>query len=182
MPLAFIVLRFQMQEVAMKRKQLLFVAYHDEGFDEGLSYALDLARTMNDTITVLMIYKRKAMERFEDMMAAVTFAEANEHKTARELIKEDYERNNEDYERKIAGLKERCAQAGVTADVSFAVMDVLSAVRNFLRHCTGVDMVLLSPGITNDGRVTSKELNRLVKIASRPIVTMAKQPKHAYVA
>ncbi|MBI5025996.1 MAG: hypothetical protein HZC12_04550 [Nitrospirae bacterium] len=163
----------------MRKKQLLFVTYHDESFDEGLSYALDLARTMNDTITILMIYKRKAMERFEDTMVAVAFAEANEHKTAREMIKEDYERKNEDYERKVSELKARCTQAGIAADVNFSAADVLSAVRNFLRHNSGLDMVLLSPSITSDGHITSKELNRLVKTASRPIVTMA---KNAHVA
>jgi len=57
----------------MKRNQLLFVTYHDENFEEGLSYALDLAKTMNDGIEVLLLYKRKALEKFEDMMTAVTF-------------------------------------------------------------------------------------------------------------
>jgi hypothetical protein len=37
-------------------------------------------------------------------------------------------------------------------------------------------MVLLSPTITENGNISSRELSRLVKTASRPIVTMAKQP------
>lgn len=163
----------------MKRKQLLFVVYHDEGFEEGLSYALDLARTMDDAVTVLMIYKRSVMERFDDAMVAVTFAEANEHKTAREMIREDYEKENVDYEEEVSKLKARCAQAGIAADVSFSATDVLSAVRNFLRHDTSVDMVLLSPGITSDGHITPRDLNRLVKTASRPIVTMSKNARIA---
>ncbi len=85
----------------MKRNQLLFVTYHDENFDDGLSYALDLAKTMNDGIEILLIYKRKVLEKFDDMMTAITFAEAGMHKTAREMISEDYKKNNEDYEKKI---------------------------------------------------------------------------------
>jgi hypothetical protein len=56
------------KEKKMKRNQLLFVTYHDENFEDGLSYALDLAKTMNDGIEILMIYKRKVLEKFDDMM------------------------------------------------------------------------------------------------------------------
>lgn len=158
----------------MRKKQLLFVTYHDENFDEGLSYAVDLAKTMNDGISILMIYKRAVMEKFEDLMAVVTFAEAGEHKTAREMIKEDYKKHNKDYEEKLAQLVEKCRKAGSSVDVGTASMDVVSAIRNLVRQNTSIDMVLLSPSITNDSTVTAKELNRLVKSASRPVVTMAK--------
>lgn len=158
----------------MRRKQLLFVTYHDENFEEGLSYAVDLAKVMNDGISILMIYKRTVMERFEDLMTVVTFAEAGEHRTAREMISEAYKRHNKDYEERIATVVERCRAAGVRVEVSTAAMDVVSAVRNFVRQNTTIDMVLLSPNITNDGKVSAKDLNHLVKTASRPVVTMAK--------
>lgn len=158
----------------MKERQLLFVTYHDESLDEGLSYAVELAKTMNDGIEILLIYKRKVLERLEDMMTAVTFAEADMHKTAREMISEDYKKNNEDYEKKIDLLKETCRKSGVTVGVSTAAADAVSAVKNILRQNTKIDMVLLSPSITNDGHVTSKVLNKLVKTASRPVVTMAR--------
>jgi len=158
----------------MKKKQLLFVTYHDEKFDDGLSYALDLAKTMNDGISILMVYKRKVMEKFEDMMTVIAFAEANEHKTARELIVEDLKKNNEDYEKKLSLLKEKCQSSGVDVDFSAASANVIAAIRNFLKQNSGVDMVLLSPSVTNDGNISSKDLNRLVRTASRPVVTMAK--------
>lgn len=175
MPLALIVLRFQMQEVAMKRKQLLFVAYHDENFEAGLSYAMDLAGTMNEDISILMIYRRKVMEKFEDYMTAVAFAEEGEFKTARELIMDDLKRKNESYEEKVRLLMERCTKSGIAADVSTASMDVVSAIRNLLRQNTRIDMVLLSPSVTSDGNISSNDLNRLVKTSSRPVVTMSKQ-------
>jgi len=163
------------KETKMKRNQLLFVTYHDENFEDGLSYALDLAKTMNDGIEILMIYKRKVLEKFDDMMTAITFAEAGEHQTAREMISEDYKKKNEDYEKKLATIKEKCSKSGIAVDFSTAAMDAISAIKNILRQNSKIDMVLLSPSVTNDGNVNSKVLNKLVKTASRPVVTMAKQ-------
>ncbi|MCL4492742.1 MAG: hypothetical protein M1510_12755 [Nitrospirae bacterium] len=158
----------------MKGKQLLFVTYHDENFGEGLSYAVDLAKTMDDGIEILMIFKRRVFEKLEDMMTAIPYAEAGEHKTARELINEDYKKKDEDYESKLSEIKEKCNQSGVAVNISTAATDTVTAVKNMLRQNTKIDMVLLSPSVTNDNNITSKELNRLVKTASRPIVTMAR--------
>ncbi|MDI6728154.1 MAG: hypothetical protein QMD44_04410 [Thermodesulfovibrionales bacterium] len=165
----------------MGKKQLLFVTYHDENLEAGLSYAMDLAKTMDEDISILMIYRRKVMEKFEDYMTAVTFAEEGEFKTARELISEDLKERNESYEEKVRLLTGRCRESGIAADVNTAASDVISAIRNLLRQNTKIDMVLLSPSVTHDGHITAKELNRLVKTASRPIVTMAKNAK-AHVA
>jgi hypothetical protein len=159
----------------MNEKQLLFVTYHDENSEDGLSYAIELAKTMREGIEILMVYKRKVLEKFEDVMTAVTFAEADEYKTARELIAEDHSARNEDFEKKLSVLREKCAGAGIKVEVSTAASDVVSAVKNILRQRTRIDMVLLSPSITGDGRITSRELNKLVKTASRPVVTIAKQ-------
>ncbi len=163
----------------MKEKQLLFVTYHDENMDEGLSYAVDLAKTMNDSLEVLLIYKRKVMEKIDDMMTAITFAEADMPKTAREMISDDYRKKNEDYEKKIDLLKQTCAKSGIAVSVSTAAAETVSAIKNILRQNTRIDMVLLSPSITNDGNITSKTLNKLVKTASRPVVTMAKNAQVA---
>lgn len=158
----------------MREKQLLFVTYHDENPDEGLSYALDLAKTMNDGIEILMIYKRKVLEKFEDMMTAITFAESDMHKTAKEMIRADFEENDEDYEKKVALLEERCRKSGIGVSISTSATDAVSAIKNILRQNSRIDMVLLSPSITNSGNVNAKVINKLVKTASRPVVTMAK--------
>jgi hypothetical protein len=167
------------KEERMKRNQLLFVTYHDENFDDGLSYAVDLAKTLNDGLEILMIYKRKVFEKFEDMMTAITFAEAGEHKTARELISEDYQKKDEDYEKKLAVIRETCSKSGIAVGFSTAAMDTVGAIKNILRQNARINMVLLSPSVTNDGNVNAKVLNHLVKTASRPVVTMAKQASDA---
>ncbi|MBF0506383.1 MAG: hypothetical protein HQL09_06065 [Nitrospirae bacterium] len=158
----------------MRRKQLLFVTYHDENCEEGLSYAGDLAKVMNNCISPPIILKRKVMEKIGGMMAVVTYAEANDYKTAREMIKEDLEKKNGSYEERLGQLVEKCRQSGVPVDISTAATDTVSAIKNLLRQNTSIDMVLLSPSITKDNHITVRDLNRLVKTAARPIVTMAK--------
>src|SRR4030065_163913 len=97
----------------MGKRQLLFITYYSENFNEGLSYVIDLAKIMNRGITALMIYKKRLTEKFED----------------------------------------------------------------FLKLKTSIDMVLLSPSVTNNEGLSAKELKRLVRTVSRPIVTMARNVK-----
>jgi hypothetical protein len=168
-----------LQGESMNTKRLLFVTYHDDTSNEGISYALDLAKTMNDSVEVVLIYKRKVLERFEDMMTVVTYAEANDHKTARELISEDYRRQNGDYEKHVALLKEMGLRKGVNVEVSTAAMDTLSAVRNLLRQNSRIDMVLVGPTIAEEGSLNVKALKKLVQRASRPVVMMTRQTNAA---
>lgn len=159
----------------MKGKQLLFVAHHDENFGEGLSYAVDLARTMGNSIGMLMVYKKKETGELGNIMTTVASGDPGRDKTARELISEDYGRRRESFEEKLSLIEEICRKGGVDVDVSTAATEVVSAIKKILKENAGIGMVLLSPGITNDSDITTKALTRLVKAASRPIVTMAKQ-------
>jgi len=156
------------------KRQILFVTYQNEDIDDGLSYAIDLAKAMNEGITILLVSKKKLIEKFSDVMAAVTFAEAGEHETAREILAES---NDSDSRRKLGLLLEKCQESGVDVDVHAVKKDAVSAVNDFLKEKNAVDMVLLSPSITNNGEVSTRELQKLVRTASRPIVTMA---RHVY--
>ncbi len=153
-------------------KQILFVTYQNEDFDEGLSYAVDLAKTMNKDLTILMVHKRSFLKRFEDVMTAVTFAEAGEHETAREILSGKIE--SESIE-KINMLTEKFQSAGVITRVYIAALDAVSAIKDFLKQKNSVDIVLLSPSVTDNGNISSGELQRLVRTASKPIVTMSRQ-------
>jgi hypothetical protein len=154
------------------KKQLLFVTYQNEDFDEGLSYAIDLARAMNEDLTILLAHKNKLMKRFEEFMSAITFAEADEHETAREILSGDPASYSG---KKFQTLKDTCRDAGIAAKVYTVALDAAAAIKDFLKQKNSVDMVLLSPSITENGNISSSELKRLVRTASRPIVTMAKQ-------
>jgi hypothetical protein len=154
------------------RKQLLFVTYQDKDFDEGLPYAMDLARAMNEDLTILMTHKKSLLKKFEDLMTSVTFAEAGEHETAREIL---LEKTDNGYEKKLNLLMEQCQNAGIITRVYKVGLDAMSAIKDFLKEKNTVDMVLLSPSITDNGNITSSDLQKLVRTASRPVVTMARQ-------
>jgi hypothetical protein len=155
------------------KKQLLFVTYPNEEMDEGLSYAVDLARTMNEGITVLLVKKEKLMKKIEDMMAAVAFAEEDDHDTARQLASGPGPDTNA--EKNLRTIRDKCSEVGVNLNIHTVSMDTVPAVKNFLKNTTGIDMILLSPSITGEGNLSGGELKRLVRSASRPIITMAKQ-------
>jgi hypothetical protein len=65
----------------------LFVTYRDENIEEGVSYAVELAKAMYEDITLLLVQKKSnLMEKLENLMTAVSFAEADEHDTARQIM------------------------------------------------------------------------------------------------
>ncbi|MGC2062448.1 MAG: hypothetical protein WA610_05675 [Thermodesulfovibrionales bacterium] len=157
------------------KKQLLFVTYPNEGMDEGLSYAVDLAQTMNEGITVLLVKKDKLMKKFEDMMSAVAFAEENDVDTARQFLSGPGVATETGAADNLRTIREKCMEVGVNVNIHTASMDTVSAVKDFLKNTTGIDMILLSPSVTGEGNMSGGELKRLVRTASRPVVTMSRQ-------
>ncbi len=150
------------------KKHLLFVTSQNESGDDGLAYAVDLAKTLQEGLTILVVKARKLGQRFENLMSAVAFAEENEHETALRLA-----RGSDDAEA-YPGMVEQCRILGIEAGMTTAHDDLLPAINTALRNSRAVDMVILSPSITRDGNVSAKELQRLVRTASRPVVTIAR--------
>ena len=160
----------------MNKQQLLFVTYQDENLDEGISYAIELAKAMVEEIAVLLVRKKDAMkERFEDLMAGVSFAEEGEHETARSLAKGEGRGLAADIDSKITEMVVASSKAGVHLQVQSTDKDVVAGIRSYLKGNTAVDKVVLSPAVTECEVLTTRELNRLVRTASRPIVTMTRQ-------
>ena len=156
------------------KRNLLFVTYQDGEMDEGLNYALDLAKMTDKGVAVLLVNKRKLSRKLEDIMSAVAFAEENEPEAARMIMKSGDARPDI-----RSAIEEKCRTSGVATAIHTAVQDAATSLRDYLEKNSSVDMVLLSPDITGDGQITSRELSRLVRTASKPIVTMAKQPQTA---
>lgn len=164
----------------MGKRQLLFVTYRDENLDEGVSYAIELAKAMYEDITILFVQKQSGlMATFENLMAAVTFAEAGEHDTARQIMAESSRGGQEVYEKELDAVVRRCLSEGIQADIHSTTLDAISGIRKFIKEHTGIDKVVLSPAITEAGNVTAKDLSRLVRTASRPIVTMTRLARAA---
>lgn len=164
----------------MNKKQLLFVTYLDEHLDEGISYAIELAKAMIEDIVLLLVQKKDALsERFSDLMAGASFAEQGEHETAKVLASGADRVLPSVINGKITEMVVASSKAGVHLDVQHSEKDVISGIRSYLKGNTVVDKVVLSPAVTESEALTTRDLNRLVRTASRPIVTMTKQSVRA---
>ncbi len=160
----------------MGKRQLLFVTYRDENLEEGVSYAVELAKAMYEDITLLLVQKKSnLMEKLGNLMTAVSFAEADEHDTAREIMAGGPQKGHRSYERKLEEVLKKCHGEGIQVDVHTTDLDAVAGIRTFLKAHSGIDKVVLSPVVTEAGNVTTKDLTRLVRTASRPIVTMTRQ-------
>lgn len=160
----------------MGKRQLLFVTYRDENLEEGVSYAIELAKAMYEDITLLLVQKKSnLMDKLGNLMTAVSFAEADEHETAREIMAGGRAEAEGNHEKVLAGLVEKCRKEGIQVSVQNTELDAVAGIRTFLKNHAGVDKVVLSPAVTGSDNVSAKDLNRLVRTASRPIVTMTRQ-------
>lgn len=154
-------------------REILFVTLPDKGFTEGFSYVLDLAKILSKDIHVLVVRKtQKVSEYFENIMAAINFAKAGGHDTARRSArgKDILQKGND----QVKAIVEELKEADVSVNVETTQGDVVSAVKDCLKNGSRVDMVILSPDLTGNGIISPSELHRLVRTASRPIVTMAR--------
>lgn len=160
----------------MNKRQLLFVTYRDEHLDEGLSYAIELAKAMMEDIVLLLVTKRDLIkDRFHDLMSGVAFAEEGEHDTALALASGRGRDLTGVVDGKITEMILSASKAGVHLEVRVSDLDVVKGIRSYLKGNTIVDKVVLSPAVTESEALTTRDLNRLVRTASRPIVTMTKQ-------
>jgi hypothetical protein len=157
----------------MKHK-LLFVTYNDNHEDEGLSYVVDLAKTLNKDLTIFRIWKRQLSKKFEDVMTAATFAEADEHETARQMATGEQEEINGNLDPKLEPFIGKCHESGINVDIRSFNQDVFPTIKNYFKRRNGIDIVLLGPNVAESGSINAKELKRLASTISRPIVTIAK--------
>jgi hypothetical protein len=159
----------------MRRKNLLFVTYQNRQSEDGLAYAIQLAKTLGKGLSILMVQEKKGLvDGFSDAMAAVAFAEAGEHDTAREMMKADGTVSGPQTG-VIADLSDRCKTAGVRLDVKSSGLDATSAIKGTLTGDDGIEMILLGPNVTESENFTAKRLTKLIKSATMPIVTIARQ-------
>jgi hypothetical protein len=131
---------------------------------------------MYEDITLLLVQKKSNfMEKLENLMTAVSFAEAGEHDTTRQIMAGGSQDGHKSYEKKLAEVVKKCHREGIHVSIHTTDLDAVSGIRTFLKVHTGIDKVVLSPAVTGNGNVSAKDLNRLVRTASRPIVTMTRQ-------
>ncbi len=121
------------------------------------------------------VRERHKVDTFANLMTAVTFAEAGEQDSAREYVAESTEDIRRNFEEKLDHLTALCRKDGIAVTVEDSKQEAVAGIKAFLKSHTGIDKVVLSPAVTSDNNVSAKDLNRLVRTASRPIVTMTRQ-------
>lgn len=159
----------------MSKRQLLFVTYLDDNIQEGFAYALDLAKALQEDMVLLLIPKKESFsDRFEQMMASASFAEEGEHESAREIMMSGL--GGVFDPKKLTEMVIEASKAGVhLSSEKGEEEDVVAGIRSSLKRHAGIDKVVLSPSITESEMLTTRDLTRLVRTASRPIVTMTRQ-------
>ncbi|MHB1390393.1 MAG: hypothetical protein ACYCXF_04040 [Thermoleophilia bacterium] len=151
----------------MSKQEILYVAYQDEPYEEGISYAMYLASMLGESLRVVLLSSSGIGRKFNNLMSAVAFAESNEPDVAREIMAGDGDTQNAAAIQNQ--LMHRFEARGIEANVHIGFEATLKVIMNFLRQ-KRVDLVLLSPTVT-----TSRSLlNKLIKLSPRPVITMAR--------
>jgi hypothetical protein len=58
-------------------------------------------------------------------------------------------------------------------------LDAIAVINAFLKGHSGIDKILLGPSIAEAENIKAKDLTRLARTASRPVVTMTRHERRA---
>ncbi len=154
-------------------RDILFVTKGNKDYEEGFSYVVELSRILRKNIFILMLYDKPLIRIFEDHMVAAAFAEAGETETAKEIFEEWHRKIQDDTRRKTDSLNEKYCnnEAPLKIRCKAGVGDIVSNIKKFVESERSIDMVLLSPTLSDNCAIYAK---KLLKDIPRPIVTMSK--------
>jgi len=154
------------------KDKVLFVTRGGEECDEGFPYVLELARTLQAGIELLIIYPSRMTTNLDDILMAATYAEAGDLKTVRGMMEAEQEEFRSLAERKISGLISRSQETGVDLAFSSTDGDLTTTIKNYLKDRPYIDMVLLSPSLAETKK--GFNLKKLIKNISKPIVNISR--------
>lgn len=155
----------------MTKEKLLFVTKGGEDCDNGFTYILELAKTLNAGVAMLMVYNKRVLDTYEDVMAAVAFAEAGDLETVKELMQTQERVIKETAGKKIKEMTEKCTKNSVPFTYQIAADDAITAIKDFVKNRPEIDMVLLSPNLSVSKK--SIDLKKLIKNITKPIVSIS---------
>ncbi len=150
------------------KDKILFVTKGGEHCDDGFSYVLELAKTLNAGIEVLIMQPAP----LEDMLSAAAFAEEGDVKSARDMLTGKPHACSAVLEEKIRSFMQGSRKTEVDLICHMAEGDVTNTVKAFLKTRPYVDMVLLSPALSESKK--SLDIKRMLKNISKPIVHISK--------
>lgn len=148
--------------------KILFVTKGGDHCDEGFSYVLELAKTLNAGIEVLIMQPA----RLEDILAAAAFAEEGDIKSTKEFLEGQHHVCSAVLEEKIRGFIHTSKETAVDLICHMAEGDIAAAVKTFLKTRPYIDMVLLSPALSDNRK--SHDMKKLLKNISKPIVHISR--------
>lgn len=153
------------------REKLLFVTRGNVDCDNGFAYIFELAKTLNTGIAMLLVYNRRMMDTYEDMMAAVAFAEAGDLGTVEELMHAQEKSIKSQIDEKIRAMADKCRENSVPFFYQIDSDDPITAIKDFVKSRPDIDMVLLSPNLSENKK--GIDLKKLIKNITKPIVTIS---------
>lgn len=154
------------------RERLLFVTNGDRAFEEGFSYAIELAKSLNAGVSILLVFSRQASSTYEDAMAAAAFAQAGEFQTAKEILKTREKELRKLATEEFEKLSGKCKDTQIDIDYQYFTGDILAAIKDFLKNHSSIDMVLLSPSLSS--AFEGSALKKLIKNITKPLVAISK--------
>lgn len=171
MAFGFICADVRKERVQMKEK-LLFVTRGGENIEEGISYVIELSKVLRAEITLLIIYEKKKNRIYEDIMTSLTFAEAGEFQTAKEILIEEENELQKTTDTMLRALDKKFGEHQRDFSYEIATGDAMPAIRDFLRNKPGIEMVLLSPNLSGNKKYV--DVKKLLKTITKPIVTISR--------
>ncbi len=154
------------------KEKILFVTKGGENCDEGFSYALELASTLNTDLTTLVIYPTQMATTFEDVMVTAAFAEAGDLNSVKDLMEQQLKGIRDEVGKKLQSIEEKCRQRQIGFLAEEAFGDVGDAIKQHLKTRPNVDMVLLSPSLSD--RRKTVDMKKLLKQVAKPIVAISR--------
>lgn len=159
----------------MRRRNLLFVAYNNSCFDEGVPYAIELAKTLGKKqLNLLLVRDTNGLGANLVDLAASVNGDAGKVAAAREILAEGGLEEAE-FKEKLGRILEKAGEAAIEVTVHASGQDVRKAVKAAVGEGGRVDMVVLGPSLTTSGKLSPRDVNRLIKSATTPVVTIARQ-------
>ena len=155
------------------KKELLFVTNATNEWDNGLSYVLELARSLKTGIAVLMVMGRQSKNTCEEMMVAAALADEGAPELARKHLNTGQEKRIKDVEAKnVLELTERCKGLAIDFTCEVRAGDAIPLIGETLEKRHAISMVILSPNLSK-----VLDTRKMTKNITKPIVLITKQGK-----
>lgn len=140
--------------------------------DEGLDYVLQLAKTMFSGIAIILVSKRPLATIYENLMSSIAFAEEGEQETALRMLKGDDSELQEVERKAVEALKARCAQHHIVPSIHLMSGDPLKVIETFVSVHNSIEMVFLSPSLSERKDIKRVLKHKLLKRIDKPVVTI----------